>query len=158
MPGPFDVIYDNGVVPRHPNYDTGVSKVYVEPDTLGKIGNNLKQNAQDVASTINNIANTLSDLQLGWAGQTAQEAEDFGNRWTQVMTELFGTHDDPSKGVLNAIVVGLLTAQYGYSTTEQALVTMFNQFRDQLAQGGGDTTTPPPNITDPNQTAVSETF
>jgi WXG100 family type VII secretion target len=148
-------------MPNTTDYDA-VKNIHVEPDTLKTIADTLTQHAQDVASSIGNITNTLTDLQLGWAGQSAQEAEDFDNRWVQVMTELFGTKNDPSKGVLNAIVDGLLTARAGFSTTEQALKGMFHNFTDALdkqAQPNSDnSTTPPPNMIDPNQTAINETF
>lgn len=142
------------------NADYDTVSLSVEPDKLKTIADNLTADAKDVSASVLNIANTLSDLQLGWNGQSAQEADDFSKQWEAVMTELFGTDNDPSKGVLNAIVDGLLTARGGFSKTEQALVQMFSKFKEQLQAGGsGDTpTSAPPSMNDTNMTAITETF
>jgi uncharacterized protein YukE len=143
---------------NHADYDT--ASLFVEPDQLKTIADNLTANASDVATSTLNITNTLSDLQLGWAGQSAQEANDIANRWDAVMNELFGTEDDPSTGVLNAIVDGLMTARDGFSKTEDALAKLFSQFRDQLTAGGAGSTPPqaPPNMDDITMTAITETW
>jgi uncharacterized protein YukE len=140
------------------DYDSAKLKVW--PDGLGLRANNLLRQAENVAQSLENINGTLSALQLGWAGQTADEAQDFGRRWEGVMKELFGSQDKPEDGVLNAIVDGLLTTGGIYSKTEKALVDMFTKFGQDLSSGG-DSTTPtsaPPNVTDLNLTAITETW
>lgn len=142
------------------NADYDAVKLYVDPDGLKGRADALTRLAEDVVNCLNNIENTLSGLQLGWAGRTADEAKDFGNRWETVMKELFGTHDHPETGVLNAIVDGLLTTRGDYATAEDALTQFFKKFGEGLASGGDTATptSPPPSINDLNLTAITETW
>jgi uncharacterized protein YukE len=144
------------------NADYDAANLYVDPDGLKTKADALLAQAENTAQSLENINNTLSALQLGWAGKTADEARDFGNRWEAVMKELFGSKDHPEKGVLNAIVDGLLVTRGNFSQTEDALVQLFKQFGSDLTSND----TPPPsgppptpdNITDLNLTAITETW
>lgn len=141
------------------NADYDSANLYVDPDALKPKVDILKQQSQNTAESLQRINDTLSALQLNWAGDTADEAQKFGKRWTSVMKELFGGKDHPEKGVLNAIVEGLLATRGNFSNTEEALVQLFKQFDQDMS--GGDTTTPtspPPSINDINVTAILETW
>jgi hypothetical protein len=140
------------------NYDV-VDSFYVYPDELVTHGNNIKDLGETVADSLLNIIHVLSDLQLGWAGRTADEAKEFGDRWNAVAAELFGAEGKPETGVLSAIVGGLLTVADLFSKTEHALVDYFDKFAQALGgggAGGGESDAPPQSITDPNTSAVSE--
>jgi uncharacterized protein YukE len=156
------------------DYDR-VDSFHVYPDDLVTHGNNIKDHNQTVADSLTNIVNVLSDLHLGWAGKTSQEAKDFGDKWDAVAEELFGTKDHPEKGVLNAIAGGVLTVADLFSKTEHTLADFFDKFSqaltgggsehtladlfDKLSQaltGGGGSDTPPQSITDVTTTAVTE--
>ncbi|GAB2836850.1 hypothetical protein GCM10027176_46540 [Actinoallomurus bryophytorum] len=140
------------------DYDAAI--LYVDPDGIKARADDLETLAKDVVDSLEHIETTLSALQLGWAGKTADEAKDFGDRWELVMKELFGSNDHPETGVLNAIVNGLLTTRGDFAKAEDALVQFFQQFGDHLA-AGGDSSTPtsaPPSITDLNLTAITETW
>jgi uncharacterized protein YukE len=141
------------------NYDA--ANLYCDPDGVKVRADGLTASAQDVVDSLTNIENTLTDLQLGWAGQTADEAKDFGDRWDAVMRELFGTKEEPDTGVLNAIVDGLLSVRGNYALAEEGLVEFFKNFAGQLSSGGGGGSTPtsaPPSVTDIDLTAISEVF
>lgn len=141
------------------NADYDAANLYVDPDGLKTKADALLAQAENTAQSLEKINNTLSALQLGWAGKTADEARDFGNRWEAVMKELFGSKDHPEKGVLNAIVDGLLTTRGNFSKTEDALVQLFTQFGNDLSSGDSATpTSPPPSINDLNLTAITETW
>lgn len=163
------------------NTDYNAAKLYVDPDGLKTKADALLAQAENIADSLANINNILSALQLGWAGKTADEARDFGNRWEAVMKELFGSKDNPKKGVMNAIVDGLLATRGNFSKTEDALVQLFKQFGrdldldlpsgnsaadalDQIGKalknlGGNKTpTSPPPSINDTDLTAITETW
>lgn len=143
----------------HANADYDAANLYVDPDGLKGKADNLERLAENVADSLLNIENALSALQLGWAGKTAEEAKDFGNRWETVMKELFGSKDQPQTGVLNAIVDGLLTTRGDFATAEDALTQFFKQFGDNLANGDSSTpTSPPPSINDLTLTAITETW
>lgn len=132
-----------------------VDSFHVAPDDLVTHGNNIKNHNQDIADSLTNIVNVLSALQLGWAGKTAEEAKDFGDKWDAVATELFGTKDHPEQGVLNTIVGGVLTVADLFSRTDNALFDFFNHFAEDLGGSGGGARE---NITDPTKTAVTETW
>jgi hypothetical protein len=142
------------------DYDS--SNIYIDPDGLKTKADALLGHAQNVVDSLTNITNTLTNLQLGWAGQTADEARDFGDRWEAVMGELFGSGDHPEDGVMNAIVDGLLVTRGDFSKAEHALEQMFTQFSNDLASGGGrGSGTPssaPPSINDLNYTATTEIY
>jgi uncharacterized protein YukE len=141
------------------NADYDAANLYVDPDGLKTKADALLAQAENTAQSLENINNTLSALQLGWAGKTADEARDFGNRWEAVMKELFGSKDHPETGVLNAIVDGLLATRGNFSKTEDALVQLFTQFGNDLSSGDSTTpTSPPPSINDLNLTAITETW
>ena len=142
------------------NADYDAANLYIDPDGLKGRADALLALGKDVVDSLVNIENTLSSLQLGWAGQTAEEAKDFGDRWETVMKELFGSNDHPETGVLNGVVDGLLITRADFSLAENALVQFFQKFGETLAGGGQSTTptSPPPSITDLNLTAITETW
>ncbi|TKA02073.1 WXG100 family type VII secretion target [Actinacidiphila oryziradicis] len=142
------------------DYDS--ASLSVDPQTINTFVNALKAQAQDVADTLISINGTLSGLALGWAGDTADEVQVFNDSWTNTMTSMFGTQDDPSKGVLNVIIGGLQEVAVGYSWTELQLAGMWQQFYTQLSSAAsGSAATPtstPPNVGNTNYTAVTEVF
>jgi hypothetical protein len=142
-------------MPTNADYDH-VDTFHVDTETLVLRGDNLKDLGQDVADSIDRINNTWRDLKLGWMGKSSDEAADFLHRWNSVMEELFGSHDHPENGVLNAIVRGVLTTAAIFASSEHALFQFFTDFQHGLAGGGGSTDTPPDSITDPTNTAVTE--
>jgi uncharacterized protein YukE len=119
-------------MPINADYDH-IDTFNIDPDTLALHGNDLKDLSQAVADSVQRIAGTWKDLQLGWMGKTYDEASDFLDRWNSVMEELFGTKDEPKKGALNAIVTGVLTAATNFAQTEQMLFELFTQFEHDLA-------------------------
>jgi hypothetical protein len=142
------------------NADYDAANLYWNPDALKSDADALLALANDVADSLGVIESSFAALQLGWAGKTADEAREFGNRWEGVMKELFGSKDHPAMGVLNAIVDGLLIARGNAAKTEDGLLQFFKQFGEHLASGGdsGTPTSAPPSITDLNLTAITETW
>jgi hypothetical protein len=160
MYGPvaFSRLEDEKAMPRiKADYDA--ANLYADPDGIKGRADALLNLGKDVAESLENIEKTLSGLHLGWAGQTADEAKDFGDRWETVMKELFGSKDHPETGVLNAIVDGLLTARGNFANAEDALLKFFRDFGDQLGKSDSSTpTSAPPSITDLDLTAITETW
>ncbi|GAA4620328.1 hypothetical protein GCM10023196_003880 [Actinoallomurus vinaceus] len=145
------------------DYDS-VTTFYVNPHNnvpgdLVSHTNNIVASNQNIVDALSTINKTLSDLNLGWAGKTSQEAKDFGDRWNAVMKELFGTEDEPSIGALNLIATGLYTAAGTFAQAEHALMDFFGNFVNALwSSTGGGSGGAPQSITDATMTAVTETW
>jgi len=167
-PGP-ELVPSNGSTPVYladPNYDSAT--VRVDPQTVDDCAIVLQSAAQEMVNLLEDINTTLSNLALGWAGQTADEAQEMNNAWTTVMTDLFGssdqshgTPDAAAEGVIGVMLSGLTMVAAGFSQAEMGLVKMFQDFYSSLTSGSSDTTTPtsaPQSVTDPTNTAVTEVF
>jgi hypothetical protein len=142
----------------HADYDH-IDRFNVDPVTLETRGKNLKDLGQTIADSIDRINNIWSELKLGWMGNTADEAKDYIDRWNAVMDELFGSEKHPEKGVLNAIVEGVLTTAANFAVMEHSLFEFFTKFQQGLAGGSGSSDdSTPKSITDSSSTAVSETW
>jgi len=131
----------------------------VDTDGLKGQADALRGLVRNVADSLSNIENTLASLKLGWAGRTADEAQDFGRQWEMVMKEMFGGEGHPEAGVLNAIIMGLLTIRSNFAHTENSLHDFFKKFGEGLEGGSSEPpTSAPPNIDDVDLTAIAETY
>lgn len=139
------------------NYDQ-VAKFSASPDEVANHGKRILSLADEAAHSILRITDSFNSLHVAWAGKTKEEAEDFGKRWTTVMTELFGTEKNPEKGVLNAMGGGVMAVAALFSVTERAITHSFGAFRNALAapDKNGNSDTPPQDVTDVTSTAVTE--
>ncbi|MFB9835735.1 hypothetical protein [Actinoallomurus acaciae] len=140
------------------DYDS-VQTFIVSPRDILVHARNIEAYSQSIADSLGTIVDTLQGLNLGWAGKTAEEANDFGDRWTAVAKELFGTHDHPEKGALNIVLDGVYIVASLFAGAEQGLKDFFTNMTTALADtsGGGDSGHPD-SITDPTVTAVTETW
>ena len=143
------------------SYD-GVS-LSVEPGPLMFAADLIQDNAQSIVAALNTINTTLNGLQLGWDGATAAEAQDFANQWQAAMTGMFGSSNDPKSGVINQVLIAMMSAVGNYSNGENAVVSMFSSLHSMLsASGAGQTpdTAPIPagtsGTSDPSMTAITE--
>ncbi len=110
-----------------PDSYNDVDNISMEPGPLQFIADVITSGAEDIASALDTINETLSSLQLGWAGKTASEAQDFASQWIKAMTALFGSSKDPKSGLLNQVAIGLLTAIGNDSGSEESITSMFSQ-------------------------------
>jgi hypothetical protein len=138
------------------DYD-GVQSFYVAPDDIVMYAKSMEADVQIISDSLDVIVKTLSHLNLGWSGKTAQEAKDFGDRWTMVAKDVFGSKDHPEKGKLNLVLDGVYTVASLFATGEQGLKDFFTEMTTALASGGSNSG-PPTSITDATTTAVTETF
>lgn len=137
------------------NYDRA-GDTYISPSRLNKAVNDLADLAESVGDSIDRIDNTLDKLALGWAGKTRQESENFSNRWNEVMRDLFGTKEDPNRGVLNRIANQVGTAARNYNRAEGGLADLWAQFGAKLSGDGGSEQSPA--ITPQDEMDTSKTF
>lgn len=104
----------------------------------------------NINNDLGDIIRHLSYLQLDWTGsQSAAEMQQWADRWTGAMTQLFGTEADPSLGILNVLASGVAGAAYNYARTESSIRLMFKQFEQALQSAPGTGTwSPGSNATD----------
>ncbi|WP_406002911.1 WXG100 family type VII secretion target [Streptomyces sp. NBC_00829] len=142
--------------------DYDVSVIDVSPRGMNTTAAQVKNLAQDVSDSLGLISTTLGGLRIAWQGKAASEADEVAREWLRVITELFGTKEDPSKGVLPTLANGVGMASGNFSKAEDGIVRLFTDFRNALTSGGGEgdppKDTPPEEVTDTNKTAVTMTF
>ncbi|MEV6994320.1 WXG100 family type VII secretion target [Streptomyces sp. NPDC093228] len=120
--------------------DTGdydISTIKIDPSGLDAQGKKIVQLAREVAESIDRINRTLESLKLGWVSESADEAQEFSDRWIRVMREMFGENGGQI-GVLAAMAGGISTAAIGFSHLETGLESSFTEFINKLASSGGD--------------------
>jgi hypothetical protein len=135
------------------DYDS-VQTFIVSPNDIVARAANIESDSQSIVDSLTAIVHALESLNLGWAGKTAQEAKDFGNRWTAVAKELFGTDDHPEDGALNIVVEGVYIVASLFAGAEQALKDFFTAMTAALADKSDPV--PPKSIFDETTTAVTE--
>jgi conjugal transfer/entry exclusion protein len=106
------------------NYDQ-VTDYSVDPKMMKTKLDNIKHEVQNVQDYLQVVQNALLSLNLAWAGESADEANDFNNRWQRTMDGVWGTKEHPETGVLNSIIGGLSTATNNYGTVESSLYNVF---------------------------------
>src|SRR3954447_8452951 len=137
------------------DYDNVLTFI-VSPNDIVAQAKKIESDSQAIVDSLNVIVHTLQSLNLGWAGKTAQEAKDFGDRWTAVAEELFGTDDHPENGALNIVLAGVGIVASLFAGAEQGLKDFFVNMTMALAAPGDSG--PPTSITDVTTTAVTETW
>jgi hypothetical protein len=133
------------------NYDAVT--MTVDPFQLNSAATSIESSANSVITALNTIGNTLGGLELSWNGQAASEAQDFANQWMNAMTGLFGSESSPQSGVINQVIIALLTAAGNYSSAEEGITPMFTEFSGTVwggSSGGSDTATIPAGSDPPN--------
>ncbi|MEU3710932.1 hypothetical protein [Streptomyces catenulae] len=115
---------------------------------------------EDLGNEVSKIFKALSDLQVGWAGKTEEEAGAFFRRLDACMTSLFGKSGDTesqTNSVLARVAFSLTLAGNNYLAAEDASHQEFNDFATQLAatgDGGGKAE----DVTDSTKSAIGEKF
>jgi uncharacterized protein YukE len=123
-------------VPAPSNYDDSGMMIRVDPDSLYRYATvDMPNQADVIGSHLNNIVDTWNGLQLGWAGTTAQEVQDFSNQWIQAIQQLFGTEADPATGALPKIAMAVNLAAVNYGEAEDVIIRMFTSLLSGLIVG-----------------------
>lgn len=149
--------------------DYDASTINVSPLGMNTTAKSLNGLAQSVADSLGVINTQLAGLRVAWQGKAASDAEMVNKQWMAVMNDLFGTEDDPSKGVLSALAGGLDRASANFSKAERGVTGIFKEFHDGLqpeedGDGGSKSdedaypTDQPDDQTDTNNTAVTLKF
>ncbi|MET9108260.1 hypothetical protein [Streptomyces zhihengii] len=120
-------------MPESVDYDAAL--IQIDPETLGADGKRLYDLAREMVESVVRINDTAAALKLGWVAPSADEAHEFGERWTRVMQQMFGEEGSP--GVLPAIAGGVLAAAVGFSRGELALEAAWQNFSNELSAPSG---------------------
>lgn len=139
------------------NYDA--VKMSISPTDLYNTAQQIKKILDDVSSQLDHISNSFQSLQLSWVGSSSSLAQEYNDRIDAASDALFGTAKDPSKGVFNRVLAGMLGASQNYDQTEQWVATALNQFANPSATK--DTSGPlgePGATPTPQTTAIVETW
>ncbi|MEV5151376.1 hypothetical protein AB0K81_05390 [Streptomyces werraensis] len=118
------------------NADYDISTIKIEPQALGTEGTKLAELAIAIGESIVRINNIAAGLKLGWVAASAEEAQEFGDRWARVMAQMFGEKDGQI-GVLPAIAGGISGAAVAFSHLENELWWAFTDFSNELAVPSG---------------------
>jgi hypothetical protein len=88
-----------------------------------------------VADQIKKVGDIGSSLNIGWVGTTAQEAQDFIDRWQKTMTTLFGRSDAdpntppaPGEDILGRIAAAVTGAAVNFAWANKSVTDVFNGF------------------------------
>ncbi|MFJ3639690.1 WXG100 family type VII secretion target [Streptomyces sp. NPDC090108] len=115
------------------NWDSAT--IDVDPKTLHTAYLAVLHAVGDIGDDLNAITDQLNQLLVSWTGDSssaAKEAQDFNDRWTDVWTRLYGTKDNPEKGVLNRLVAGIETAAVTYSRGERGVSDAWSRWQAAL--------------------------
>jgi hypothetical protein len=118
-------------------YDDQAITIRVDPNTMFHMATiEIPVYGGEVADSINRIVDIWNGLKLGWVGNTATEAQEFNDLWTQSITQIFGTGDG-STGILSRLANGIAIAAVNYGETEDVVASMLNQMTTALQDTGG---------------------
>jgi hypothetical protein len=103
-----------------------------DPETMSRHINLLILQVDELGSLLEGVGSTLRPLRLGWAGHTADEAQQLHDDWTSVLTQLYGTRLTPQDGVVNVLACGLVEAADGCGWTTEQLQHLWQWFYNHL--------------------------
>lgn len=96
----------------------------------------VRESVTNVMRYIREIESSLAYLRLSWTGHnSADKMQQFAAEWADLMTRLFGTEDDPGRGILIMLADGVAGAAANYAQNESNIKIMFNQFEQELGTG-----------------------
>jgi Proteins of 100 residues with WXG len=141
------------------NYNT--SELRADLETLSQIAENVTNRAEDAATKIAVIDDTMNNLTLSWTGGSADAAQDFNDQLKNALDNIFGIPQEPKTGIIPRIADGLQTAVNNYIAADGMVVSAFSPF-SSVANASDDTPKPVINsgdkVGDKAMTAIQETF
>lgn len=112
-------------MPAPSNYNDGGTVFRIDPLTIFRHAKvDLFNEANSIGDAVQNIFNIWEELELGWVGTSAAEAQDFSDRMNANLRQLFGTKDAP--GVLSKIANAIAAASINFGLAEDNVKKMFD--------------------------------
>lgn len=130
------------IVAAPANYNDAGMVIRVDPGAMFQGGNRVITEANGIMDIINRVVNIWNNLNIGWIGTSATEAQDYLNRWTQAIQNLFGTDANPGSGALPELAAAAEQAAINYAEAEKMNAMMFEGLGFSLASN--DPNGPPP--------------
>lgn len=167
-PGPTDPTYSSANAPA--NYDNGQT-IYIYPEQVWK--QTFYRDSPNKTNTIESqygnipnlmrlmginfktIADTWDELQLSWAGDSAEAAKDLNDKLQQLQNRLWGMKltdkkDEDVPGVIGQMCAIAAGATINYSQAENSNQQAFSDLRDRVTtEGKPDAPLKDDSITDP---------
>ena len=141
-------------MPQAGNYNSSSIGINVDQMSLWNYGKtDIPSIMEMLVASVDRIHTAWNGLKLGWAGTTADEAQDFNERWNAALAELFGSKEHPGQSVLSKIAVAVQTAAMNYAVAEHGVLKMFDSFYSSIIEPGG---TVQPPVRDENQGPITE--
>jgi hypothetical protein len=132
------------------SYDDAGASIKIDPDNVYQSATvAVPALGAEIADSVNRVVQIWSDLKLGWVGNTAQEAQDFNDRWSASIGALFGGAGSTS-GVLSDISDGIARASVNYGQAEDVVTNMFSHTASSL-----ESSSPPPDGSAPDSHRAS---
>lgn len=134
-------------------------KLVVSPSTLSATYQSVKSLVDDVVSKLEDINNTIDNLQLSWVGDSSTLMNEFTQRWQDAMLSLFGSTSGGQLGAFGQLLEGLDSASGNYGTAENWVMTSFGQLVDSLmGWGGNGSSSGPQSVTNSGSATSPTTF
>jgi hypothetical protein len=137
-------------------------KISVMPEAMFDYGYaHMETVLRNIVGSWNKIVAVWNDLDLGWSGDTADEAKAFQQRLDHVQTQLFGKAAaggaEAQPGVLDNVRMLVAKAAGNYDRSESVVASVFNSLAQSILYGptppkGQDP--PAVNHTDPPITEI----
>jgi len=99
----------------------------------------LVAHSENIADRITAIVNVWNGLQVGWVGNTADEAQAFNDEWSAAISRLYGSVGSSESGILRQIAYTVSVASINYGAAEDAVRKMFKDILDALGSSSKDT-------------------
>lgn len=114
------------------NYDDPSLLIRVNAGDLFFHASDLTAEGQAIADAVTAMDGVWNNLMVGWAGDTAQQAQDLFNRFTAVLEAMFGTDADPDSGAFAQLVMAVSMAAINYGEAEDSNQKMFQSLSAAL--------------------------
>jgi hypothetical protein len=122
------------------------SSIAVDPVGLDGAAKAFAGHITDISNALTDIGNTLSGLNLSWAGDSADAMFRYGEELSGALEALFGTQLDPGAGVLNIASGALGSVARNYSLVDQSVQGMFSKFASGFDPLPKPTVSPVPGL------------
>jgi hypothetical protein len=110
---------------------------------LGKsTSHDILSTAEFITTAVDEVHKIWEGLNLGWAGRTASEAQDFAHRWNLALERMFGSKEDSYKGALPRIAVAVAMAGMNFGSAEHSIHSMFTALTNSFDEPPGPATPP----------------
>jgi hypothetical protein len=127
------------------NYNSPGLTIKVDPAALWRYATvDIKAHAEVIADAISRIADIWSGLQVGWAGESADEAQGFSSRLAGAFTRLYGSAGAPESGAIAMLQKAVGKAGFNYAAAEDQNWRMFAEFSYGMDKGSVSKDKSPP--------------